>query len=50
MIPVFTALQFLFYFGWLKVSEVLLNPYGEDDDDFDMNWFVDRHGLTSNFP
>ena len=20
-----------------------MNPYGEDDDDFDMNWLVDRH-------
>ena len=20
-----------------------MNPYGEDDDDFDMNWLVDRN-------
>ena len=36
-------LQFLFYIGWLKTAEALLNPYGEDDEDFDTNWMVDRH-------
>ena len=41
--PFFTVLQFLFYVGWLKVAEALLNPYGEDDEDFDCNWMVDRH-------
>ncbi|XP_070577580.1 bestrophin-4-like isoform X1 [Ptychodera flava] len=42
-IPAFTLLQFLFYFGWLKVAENLMNPFGEDDDDFEMNWVVDRN-------
>ncbi len=41
--PVFTSLQFIFYVGWMKVAEALLNPYGEDDEDFDTNWMVDRH-------
>uniref|UniRef100_A0ABM0LZF7 Bestrophin homolog n=1 Tax=Saccoglossus kowalevskii TaxID=10224 RepID=A0ABM0LZF7_SACKO len=41
--PAFTMLQFLFYFGWLKVAENLMNPFGEDDDDFEMNWVVDRN-------
>ncbi len=41
--PFFTVLQFLFYVGWLKVAEALLNPYGEDDEDFDTNYMVDRH-------
>ena len=35
VIPIFTILQFVFYIGWLKVAEALLNPYGEDDEDFD---------------
>ncbi|CAG5120906.1 unnamed protein product, partial [Candidula unifasciata] len=54
--PGFTILQFLFYMGWLKVStktcfrstskvvaEQMINPFGEDDDDFDINWLLDRH-------
>ncbi|BFZ13657.1 hypothetical protein BsWGS_16696 [Bradybaena similaris] len=42
-IPGFTILQFLFYMGWLKVAEQMINPFGEDDDDFDINWLLDRH-------
>jgi hypothetical protein len=43
VVPVFTILQYLFYVGWLKVAEALINPFGEDDDDFDVNWMVDRN-------
>ncbi|XP_075061441.1 bestrophin-3 isoform X2 [Mixophyes fleayi] len=42
-IPVFTLLQFFFYAGWLKVAEQLINPFGEDDDDFETNWCIDRN-------
>lgn len=38
-----SILQFLFYVGWIKVAEVLLNPLGEDDDDFETNWILDRN-------
>ncbi|KPP58048.1 bestrophin-2-like [Scleropages formosus] len=42
-LPIFTLLQFFFYAGWLKVAEQLINPFGEDDDDFETNWLVDRN-------
>ncbi|GAB6021312.1 hypothetical protein CHUAL_003926 [Chamberlinius hualienensis] len=42
-IPFFTLMQFLFYMGWLKVAEQLINPFGEDDDDIECNWLIDRH-------
>lgn len=29
--------------GWLKVAEALLNPFGEDDEDFDTNFMIDRN-------
>lgn len=41
--PFFTTLQFFFYVGWLKVAESLINPFGDDDDDFEVNWMVDRN-------
>ena len=43
MIPVFMILQFLFYMGWFKVAETLMNPFGEDDDDFEVNCLIDRN-------
>ncbi|CAJ0951557.1 unnamed protein product, partial [Mesorhabditis belari] len=42
-IPIMTILQFICFVGWMKVAEVLLNPLGEDDDDFECNWILDRN-------
>ena len=41
--PVFVLIQFCFFLGWLKVAETLINPFGEDDDDFELNRLIDRH-------
>jgi predicted membrane chloride channel (bestrophin family) len=42
-IPFMTQLQLIFYMGWLKVAEALLNPFGEDDDDLECNYIIDRN-------
>jgi hypothetical protein len=41
--PIILTLEFIFYMGWLKVAEALLNPFGMDDDDFDVNSMIDRN-------
>ncbi|CAI5445361.1 unnamed protein product [Caenorhabditis angaria] len=41
--PFMTSIQFVLYMGWLKVAEGLLNPWGEDDDDFETNMLIDRN-------
>ncbi|KIH58122.1 bestrophin-3 domain protein [Ancylostoma duodenale] len=41
--PIMSSLEFIFYVGWMKVAMELLNPFGEDDDDFDCNFLLDRN-------
>lgn len=43
VLPVMTMVEFLFYVGWMKVAMSLLNPFGEDDDDLECNFFIDKN-------
>ncbi|KAF8372673.1 best-8 [Pristionchus pacificus] len=45
--PFMTVLQFVFYVGWVKVAESLLNPMGEDDDHFECNSLIDKNITTA---
>ena len=41
--PIFLTFRFLFFFGWLNVAQTLYNPYGCDDEDFDLTNLIERH-------
>lgn len=42
-VPFFTLAEFFCYMGWIKVAETLLNPFGDDDEDFQINYLIDRN-------
>lgn len=42
-VPILTILKFIFYVGWFKVAQDLMRPFGEDDDDLELNYLIDRH-------
>ena len=44
---VYRFFEFLFYLGWLHVAKIMLNPFGEDEDDIDVNYIIDRNLATS---
>ncbi|VDO00612.1 unnamed protein product [Rodentolepis nana] len=41
-IPIFGMLRLIFFLGWIKVAEALINPFGEDPDDFAMDEYNER--------
>uniref|UniRef100_A0AC35U0P0 Bestrophin homolog n=1 Tax=Rhabditophanes sp. KR3021 TaxID=114890 RepID=A0AC35U0P0_9BILA len=45
-VPFMTIIGLTFTMGWLKVAEALLNPLGNDDDDFEVNFMIDRNTAT----
>jgi len=47
IVPWFTMVEFICYMGWIKVAETLLNPFGEDDEDFQINYLIDRNVQVS---
>ena len=46
-VPFFTILEFISLVGWIKVADQLLNPFGEDDEDFKINYLIDRNFQVS---
>ncbi|XP_071512943.1 bestrophin-2-like [Panulirus ornatus] len=46
-VPIFALLQMIMYIGWLKVAHSLLNPAGEDDDDFELMKLLENHRKMS---
>ena len=42
-VPIFTFIEFICYMGWIKVAETLLNPFGDDDEDFNLSYLIDRN-------
>ncbi|MFH4983806.1 hypothetical protein AB6A40_010515 [Gnathostoma spinigerum] len=45
-VPWMTMIQFVFYVGWAKCTAAMLNPMGEDDDDFECNFLLDKNLAT----
>ncbi|VDK22256.1 unnamed protein product [Taenia asiatica] len=35
LVPIFSIFYFLFLMGWLKVALCVMNPFGDDDEDFE---------------
>ncbi|CAL8104269.1 unnamed protein product [Calicophoron daubneyi] len=40
-IPIFSIFSFLFHMGWLKVALCVMNPFGDDDEDFQTSSILD---------
>jgi hypothetical protein len=38
-----TIMELICYVGLLKVAEQIKNPFGDADEDFDLNFLITRH-------
>uniref|UniRef100_A0AC35F3S9 Bestrophin homolog n=1 Tax=Panagrolaimus sp. PS1159 TaxID=55785 RepID=A0AC35F3S9_9BILA len=45
-IPLTTIIEFVVYMGWLKVAEDMLHPLGEDSDNLECNYIIDKNLIT----
>lgn len=41
--PAFAVVEVICYGGWMKVAETLLNPFGDDDEDFAVDLLIERN-------
>ncbi|CAD5220268.1 unnamed protein product [Bursaphelenchus okinawaensis] len=44
--PVMTFVEVFLLVGWTKVAESMLNPFGDNDDDYDCSYIIDRNLST----
>uniref|UniRef100_A0AC34F989 Bestrophin homolog n=1 Tax=Panagrolaimus sp. ES5 TaxID=591445 RepID=A0AC34F989_9BILA len=45
-IPLTTIIEFVVYMGWLKVAEDMLHPLGDDFDNLECNYIIDKNLIT----
>jgi hypothetical protein len=43
VLPFGTIMELICYVGLLKVAEQIKNPFGDADEDFDLNFLITRH-------
>lgn len=43
VLPLGTIMELICYVGLLKVAEQIKNPFGDADEDFDLNFLITRH-------
>ena len=44
---IFHLVQSICYLGWVTVAKIMLNPFGEDPENFDTGYMVNRNLQTS---
>ncbi|GMR53952.1 hypothetical protein PMAYCL1PPCAC_24147, partial [Pristionchus mayeri] len=47
VLPFFTIGEFICLVGWLKCAQVMINPFGQDDDDFEVDTLIERNLAVS---